>query len=286
MASTVEQADIRGLDIDKAVKGFAEVEYVFKNDLMVTSTKADSIRWYQKTAGDLTPTAPSVISNVSPLSIPTTLEVSWSRNTSYVRKYMVEGFLSMEDIESADIDVLAQTLRDLTRAITKAVDQRIYSVVCDYANVNMFTITSGAWNIASFATEPIKDILFAKEHLTSGGYNAEGTTLWLHPQGYRALINYLIAGKGSSIPNYASEKIKTGVVMSLLNVNIKVSPNCSADQAVLLIPQRSATWKSFTDTTARTIEEPGLGKKIRVWEIGEAILTDPKSVVVISNILA
>jgi hypothetical protein len=35
--------------------------------------------------------------------------------------------------------------------------------------------------------------------------------------------------------------------------------------------------------TATTINDPGIGTKIRVWEEGEAICTDPKSVYVLTN---
>jgi len=34
---------------------------------------------------------------------------------------------------------------------------------------------------------------------------------------------------------------------------------------------------------AVVIDDPGIGKKIRVWEEGEALLTDRNSVFVISN---
>ena len=110
MAETVEMAEIRGLDIDKVVKGFALQEYIFKNDCTVSSMSGDSVRWYQETAADLTATAPAAVANISPLSTFATLEASWTRNTSYVKKFAAEGFLSMEDIKSTDIDVLARTL--------------------------------------------------------------------------------------------------------------------------------------------------------------------------------
>ena len=44
------------------------------------------------------------------------------------------------------------------------------------------------------------------------------------------------------------------------------------------MPQRAATWKTFTPITSRTVEEVGIGTKIRVWEEGECLLTDPKCV--------
>ena len=35
--------------------------------------------------------------------------------------------------------------------------------------------------------------------------------------------------------------------------------------------------------TSRAIEEPGIGTRLRVWEMGEVLLTDPKCVVVLSG---
>ena len=51
----------------------------------------------------------------------------------------------------------------------------------------------------------------------------------------------------------------------------------------MLIPQKACTWKSFQDITSRVIEEAGIGSKVRVWELGCAILTDPRAVTLITN---
>jgi hypothetical protein len=284
MADTVEKQDIRGLDIDKAVKGFALVEYIFKNDCTVTSTTGDSIRWYQETSTDLTATAPSVVANVSPLSVFPTLSASWTRNTSYIRKYAAEGFISMEDIKSSDIDVLARTLLRLTRAVVKQVDTRIWNIMTEDqtpSEINSVTATA-AWNAGS-GQDPIEDILEAKMDIMTYGYNPEGASLYLSPTDYKSLLTWLISTKGSSIPAFASEKVTTGTVMQILGLNVKVSPNVTADYAAVVVPKVACTWKSHTDTTSRVIEDAGVGSKIRVWELGEAILTDPRAVTLISN---
>ena len=51
MADVAGQSDLRGIDIDKMAKGFAEEELVLERFLTVTSTSAREIRWYQKTSG-------------------------------------------------------------------------------------------------------------------------------------------------------------------------------------------------------------------------------------------
>src|SRR3990167_10633154 len=108
MADSVEMQDIRGLDIDKTVKGFALGEFVFKKFCNVVSMAGDSVRWYQETAADLTATSPMRVANIAALATPGTLEPSWTRNTSYTRKYMAQVKISDEDIRTADIAVLAR----------------------------------------------------------------------------------------------------------------------------------------------------------------------------------
>ena len=295
MADSVEMQDIRGLEIDKLLKGFALTEFTFKNECTVSDTTGDAIRWYQETSADLTATAPSVVANVSPLSVFPTLEVTWTRDTSYVRKYAAEGFISMEDIKTADIDVLARSILRITRAVAKQVDTRIYNVMTEYSaatglpapiNIQTFATTAvggDQWDAAAAAADIVKDLLHAKYLLQNYGYNPEGASLILNPIQARDMMTWLITGKGSSIPAFSSEKVRTGTVMSILGLNVKVSNNATTDYALVIVPQQAVTWKSLTPLTARTIEDVGIGTKVRVWEEGEAILTDPKAVVLITD---
>ena len=71
--------------------------------------------------------------------------------------------------------------------------------------------------------------------------------------------------------------------MEILGCKVLVSQNATTDEAALWIPNRAATWKSFIPMTAVTVQDPGIGTKIRVWEEGEAICTDPKAVYVITD---
>jgi hypothetical protein len=286
MADAVEQAEIRGLDIDKAVKGFALVNYTFKNDCMVSSMSGDSVRWYQETAADLTATAPAAVANISPLSSFANLEVSWTRNTSYVKKFAAEGFLSMEDIKSADIDVIGRTLLRLTRSVTKQVDTAIYNALTENDTpVTINTVaTNAAWNTASWTgVDIIEDLMDAKYQIELYNYDTSDLVLYLSPLDYKSLVTWLISSKGSSIPNFASDKVSTGTVMQLLGINIKISPNVTADKALMFKPKTACIWKSFQDITSRAIEEPGIGTKLRVFELGVPVLTNPRCVTLITN---
>ncbi len=292
MADTSGMQDLRGIDIDKLAKGFADEEFIFKNFCTVSNTSAREIRWYQKTAGILTaPTTTNItsnmIANVAPLAKPVTVEQSWTRNTSYVRKYFVESpWISTEDISDTDIDILATNVRDLTRAVASQVDTRIFNVLTESVtpvNITYDNTAGTGWDDASNGN-PIADMLSGVQAIRSNGYDVSNLVILMDSLAYKNLMNYIITVKGSSIPAFASDKVESGVLMRILGHKVVVSQNVTTNYAVQFVPQRSVTWKSFVPITARTVEEVGIGVKIRVWEEGEGLLTDPKSVHLISGV--
>lgn len=289
MADKIEQAEIRGLQIDKAIKGIAEIVYSFKDDLEVSTMTGDSLRWYQETFGDLTATSPMRVANIAALTTFTTLEKDWTRNTSYSRKYGATDKISDEDLRTADIDVLTRTLRALTRAVMKQTDTRIFNVVTNslagvtaaVTDVNLIT-TSGSWQ--SSASNPIKDLLNAQKYIyLSGGYDATNPVVWLHPTDHVNLKSFIINTKGSSIPAFSSSEVTKGTTMQLLGMSFKVSPNATSGKPIMIIPKLCASWKTAKGLTSAVVVDEGIGKEIRVWEDGEAILTAPKAVCVISG---
>lgn len=285
-------AEIRGIDIDKLAKGFADEASVMKQFCTISNTSAREIRWYQKTSGfldstDTTAITASQIANTSFKSRPVTVEQSWTRQTSYVRKYFVESpWISVEDINDSDVDVLATNVRDLVRAVQNQVDTRIFTVMHDTygagGNVNTAAATADGWDDTATG-DPIGDILEGKRQIRSNGYDPEGCVLLLNPIEHKNLLAFLINVKGSSIPAFSSEKVRNGVVMEILGCRVVVSQNATTDYAYMFVPQRALTWKTFTGLTTAIVDDPGIGKKIRVWEEGECLLTDPKAVHVISD---
>lgn len=283
--TTVEEANIRGLDVDKAIKGFALTNYIFKGLVSVSSMSGDSIRWYQETAADLTATSPSKIADIAPLATFTNLEPTWTRNTSYPRKYGARGFISMEDIKSADIDVLARTLLRLTRAVVKQVDTRIYNVMSESqspSDIGTAAATGTGWDDTTNGN-PVLDIMAAQQNIAENDYSLSGFVVAMDPKNHKDLMNYLITVKGSSIPQFSSDQIKNGVVMEILSSKIVVSNNVVADSVWCGIPNVACTWKTYAGTTGQVVDKPGLGKEILVWELGEAILTDPKAAYLITD---
>lgn len=295
MADGQGQADLRGLDIDKLAKGFAEVENVFKQFCTVSSTSAREIRWYQKTSGFLDSTdtsgiTASQIANTSYGSRPVVVEQTWTRYTSYVRKYFVESpFISEEDIKDTDIDILTTNVRDLVRGVTRQVDARIFDVLTESqsaTNINTTTTTAvggDQWDATS-GLNPIKDVLDALRQIAVQGYDISTAVLLVSPKDYMSLITF-IYNQGSQTPSLSDSLAKNGVLTNVAGCRVVVNPNVVSDYAVVFVPERAITYKEFTPITSAIIEDKGIGRKIRVWEEGEAILTDPKAVTLIIDTL-
>ncbi len=286
MADYSGQADIRGLNVDKLAKGFADEENVFKRLLCtVVTTSARENRYFRKTSGfldstDTTGITASQIANVSERSRPVVVEQSWTRITNYVRKYFVESpTISEEDIKDSDVNILRTNVRDLTRAVQRQVDARIYTVLTtDVGNTNAAV---APWN--GSGTDPVYDLMTAKLNIRVDGYDPEGAMLLLSPEDHRSLLVYLISTKGANIPQFASQTVEKGVVMHLLGLSVVVSTHVPADEAMVVVPRRALTWHSFMPTTAVTMNDPGIGRKIRVWEEGEIAMTDINAANKITN---
>lgn len=299
MADTSGEQDIRGIDIDKLAKGFADLEpNPLKNTIRNASTKAREIRWYQKTAGFLDTTDTTGITDTQITmvegALPDVMEQSWTRNTSYVKEFMVESpLITDQDIKDSDIDVFGTNLRDITRGVQRKVGLRIYSILTNALaatptipltgtiTVQNTAATADGWN-DPVTGNPIKDLLVGQRKFRQFGYQPIGSNVGMNSLEHEYLIDYLINVKGSSIPGFSSEQLKKGVVMEILNSNIIVDEIFTTDY-VIQWGTEAAVWKGFTPITAVKIVEPLIGIKIRVREEGEAILENPNFVHVISD---
>ena len=289
MADTRGMADLFKLDIDKVARGFGKFTYNFLEECRKVPMKGDSKRWFQKTAGTLTAVTPSATSNVSPGSRAAQLEVSWTRNTSYSKKFFVEGTLDQEDIDDAEIDTLMTTIEDLTQVVVRDRDAHVWDVMSESQSpvlIQTFATTAvggDQWDAASYAADIVKDLTHAKGLLKTQGYESNGATLLLDVAGYKSLVNWLISGKGSSIPGFSSEKIKTGTVLQILNLNVKESLNVTTDYA-MVIGSKACTYAENKPIHTSLTKNGLRSTTFEVATSGCAYLTDPKDVVLITDI--
>jgi len=286
MADKAGQADIRGLFIDKETKKYFEEALIFKNLVTTKSTPSRTIRWYQKTSGYLTATTPTKISPIAEGARPFVLQQSWTRNTSYVKKYMVDSpMINMEDETDSDVAVFQDNLRDIVDAVAYDLDSDIWDVATESqspTNINSVTATA-AWDAAE-GQDPIEDIEEAKQKIREQTKRAiRNGVLLLSAKGAKDLIVWIISTKGSNIPGFASEKVVSGVIGKLLDLTVVVSENVTADYACVADLAQAVEYREFTPITTAIIKEEGIGRKIRCWTHGIALLVKPKYVTLISN---
>ncbi|MFA6190674.1 MAG: hypothetical protein WC711_04180 [Candidatus Staskawiczbacteria bacterium] len=286
-------AEIRGIDINKLVEGFADVDVVLKKYVRVVSTAAREIRWYQKTSGAGTgnyltsPTTTGMTTDLIETSMgamPVAIENSYTRNTSYVKKFFATSpMLSIEDLNDSDPDIWGDIIKDAVRAVNKKVDARILTVL-DAAGCGTAAATGNGWNVDADA-DPVLDFLAAIESIESYGYNAGDLIAYMNPAEKKWLLRWLITVKGSSIPGFSSAKVEGGEVMQLMGVKIVSDPLRPTDTVTIFSPSQAVIWREFMPTTSAVVVEEGIGKTVRVWCEGEAIRPNPYAVFKLTDVI-
>lgn len=290
MADTVGMADIRGLNIEKTVTGFALQEYVFKQLCLETTSSSWQERYFKETAADLTGGTGQAVEGVPRLANFPHGEVSWTVANSWMKKHGMEGRISWEDAKTNDVDVIARTLLRIARAVTKSVDAEIWDTLTEsrsVSTINSVTISAGyEWDSATLANrDPIQDILNAKKEIYTDNYNPDNNGyLCLNPKDYANLLgNANVRNAGQF---YTDDVTRNGKVGFLLGLKVLVSNNVTADYAAVVVGKEAATWKSVQPLTVKTIEDPGIGYTIRAWEVGTCQLKNPEAVCLIINTAA
>jgi hypothetical protein len=286
MVDTAAMAEIRGIDISKLVEGFADVDIILKKYVRVVPTSAREIRWYAKTAGYLTsPTTTAVTTDMietASKAMPVVIENSYTRNTSYVKKFFASSpLLSIEDLKDSDPDIWGDIIKDAVRAVNKKVDARI-STVLDAAGCGTAAATGNGWNVDADG-DPALDLLAAKESIKTYGYSTDDLVAYMNPAEEKWLLRWIVSVKGSSVPAYSSQLVQSGQVLSFLGVKIVSDPNKTTDTVTVFSPSKAVIWREFMPTTSAVVDEPGIGKTVRVWCEGEAIRPNPFAVFKITD---
>ena len=258
MADQVGQSSIRGENIERAVKGFALKEFKLKTPLLLQSSSNWTETYYRETAADLT--APSETFNIQGVSrggaFPH-VDPSWTKVQGAHVKFAAEGNVFMEDKITDAIDVQARTLLRVARSIASAVDTYIYTQLTAATGTSGVVAASDTWNSATVANrDPIGDILKGIAAMEENNYNilANGYLL-LTPLDYSSLL------RNSKVINNPSFKtadvVSNGIVGQICGLKIIVSNNVTAGEAMMIIGQQAATYKSavpLTITPASPIE--------------------------------
>lgn len=282
MSETTGQTTLRGENIDKAVKGFALQEYKFKQVCLEQTSNKWKETYFKETATELSGRTGASVKGVPRTAQFPYMEPSWTETSSRHQKYAAEAVVSWEDATTDAIDVVARTLLRISRAVAKAVDDEIYSVLSSDADINTLA-SNDAWDSATIANrDPIGDILHAIEYIAVDNYDAlKNGYLLLSPTDY---TNILMNSKVINNPSFkTADVVSNGVVGQICGLKVIVSNSVTADEALVVCGGEAATWKSASPLKTATIYDEGIKYTIRAWEVGICMVTNPAAIHKITN---
>ena len=279
---TVGASGIRGENIEKAIKGFAEQAYKLKQVCLVQSSSNWTETYYEESSTVLTGGTGSAITGVPRGAGFPYVEPNWQKKSGVHTKYAAEGVIWMEDKLTDAIDVQARTLLRVAQAVASAVDTAIHTGITGATGINTLA-AAATWDNATIALrDPISDILHGIEYMSVDNYDFfENGYILMNPEDYTNLISN---SKVINNPSFkTADVVSNGVVGQICGGKIIRSNSVTANQVILIIGQRACTWKTAVPLTTTTIEEPGIKYTIRAWEIGQLQVHDPEAIHVITG---
>ena len=282
MADTTQEADLRSENFSRIVKGFALQEYKMKQLCMIESSNAWTETYYKETAADLTGGTGSAVEGVPRLANFPYGEVSWTKISGRNVKHAMEGVLSWEDIKTNNVPMIARTLLRISRAVAKSVDGVIAAAIVSEAGNTQ--AANATWDNAVVADrDPIQDILDAKALMEVDNYNPnKNAFLLVHPTNFAQLLgNPNIRNAGQF---YTDSVTRNGIVGKLLSLTVISSNSITEGGAQIVIAKESCTWKSVVGLTVKTIDDPGVKKTIRAFEVGQIQINNPDAICSITGV--
>ncbi len=284
MADTIGQIDIRGQNFERAVKGFANKLYKLDQILLKESSSNNSENYYRETSTPLEAGGNRAVNDVARGALPPELHPSWTLVTTYHRKFMGQAVIFYEDTLTNAINTQARAAFRVAESIVNAKDLYIYTELTAATGTSGVVAAADDWDSATVANrDPMGDILIGEGAMMANNYDVlSNGYLLVTPVDYASLM------RNSKVINNPSFKtadvVSNGVVGQIAGLTIIVSTNVSADEAMIVMGQRAATWKGVVGLQSAVITDQGVNIKVRAWEMGHIQITDPQALYTITNI--
>ena len=284
MADTIGEIDIRGENIERAVKGFANKMYKLKQVLLNEGSSNWTESYYRETNTPLTAGGNRNIKDVARGALPPELHPSWTKVSTIQKKFMGQVTIFYEDLKTNAINTQARSLFRCAEAIVNSEELYIYAQLTAATSTSGVVAAIDDWDSATIANRsPIDDILIGIGAMTTNHYDVkQNGFLLVKPVDYASLL------RNSKVINNPSFKtadvVSNGVVGQICGLKIIESTSVDADEAMIVMGNRAATWKQVVPLTSAIIDDPGVSIKIRCWEMGHIQITDPQALYTITNI--
>jgi len=284
MADTNGELDIRGENFERAVKGFANKLYKLSQVLLNENSNSNSENYYRETSTPLSASGNRSVNDVARGALPPELHPSWTQVTTYHKKFMGQALIFYEDSLTNAINTQARSAFRVAEAIVNAKDLYIYTQLTAAGSTSGVISAADDWNSVTVANrDPIGDILIGEAAMMANNYDVlQNGYLLVTPKSYGSLL------RNSKVINNPSFKtadvVSNGVVGQICGLKIIASTNVSADECMLVMGNRAATWKGVVGLQSAVIVDQGVSIKVRAWEMGHIQITDPMALYTITNI--
>ena len=283
MADQVGMQDVRGENIERAVKGFANKLFKLRQVLLVQSSDKWTETYYRETSTPLTGGTGQAIQEVARGVRFPHVDPTWTKVQTRNIKFAATGTVFLEDKLTDAIDVQARSIFRVAEAIANAVDLYIYTQLTAEGSTSGVVAAADTWNSATVANrDPIGDLLIGEAAMMANNYDVlQNGFLLLTPKDYGSLL------RNSKVINNPSFKtadvVSNGVVGQIVGLKIIVSNSVTSGECMIVYGQRAATWKSVVPLTSAVIEDKGIKFEIRSWEIGHIQITDAQGLYTITG---
>lgn len=278
------QDALRAENVERAVKGIATQLFKLKQVLMLSSSNSWTETFYAETNTVLTG---SGTSGATIIGVPRGADFphvnpTWEKKQGQHQKFAAVGTVFMEDKLTDAIDVQGRTIFKVAQSIQSAIDLHIYSELSGATGIGTAAAANN-WDDATITNrEPIEDILKGIQFMDENNYDVlSNGFLLVSPRDYRGLLSN---SKVINNPSFkTADVVSNGRVGQILGLTIIKTNSVTDDEAMIIIGQRAATWKSAKALTSSVEEDKGIKFTIKSWEIGHIQITDPLAIYVITD---
>lgn len=282
-AETVGGSGLRKEFIDSAIKGFAQMAYKLKPLCQVDSSSAWTESYYRETSTELTGGTGSNVRGVPRLAPLPYGEVTWTKVSSLIQKYGMEGVISYEDEFYNNIPALTRTLLRIGNAVAYSVDAVIEAAILANAGNSVAIATGYEWDSATIANrDPVKDILYGIKECSVDNIDVlQNGYLVLSPTDY---ANLMMNSKVINNPSFkTADVVSNGVVGQICGLTIVVSNAVQASGAYIVKGKEALVWKEAMPLRTEVINDPFIKKTVRACEFGVCQVPLPNGICKITN---
>lgn len=270
---TTGEDALRAENVDKVIKGITERNFLMKQLVMTPKSTSWLETYYTESATPLT--AKSGIPRGAKFPV---ANMSWTKNTAYMKKHGLAADVLHEDIITNNIDVILRTQLGIAKSVNIAVDQLIYDALV--AGAGNTKAASATWSNSTRSSRiPHEDMLLAKMLGYADYYNYDFAVMHPTTFGYFASNDYVLDSFDAAGPRV----LKTGMLERFEGLDILVTPIATA--ATVLMGQSKVCGTYRLAEALRTVTERIEGEKvtIKAWEIGACFVTDPDALCTITG---